>query len=224
MRNIILLALVLVAIGAGYWFWQQQSHMLPVASGDTIESWDFQGSYNDDGPNEQKARDEIARSEDALADAETDPTDYTLYINISNQYVLLGEGKSAYTALGKALEIDSEKTGLAWHNLGTLMERLGAINTARVAFDKAVEVQPVVEPYHSARFQFLMKHYSNDSQAIEASLEKTKSTFGEEYPALLQMQYEWLTKQGKTEEAAAMLEKLEARINSIGAGGDITVQ
>ncbi|MBI5457034.1 hypothetical protein HY969_04835 [Candidatus Kaiserbacteria bacterium] len=218
MRNIlIVLALVAVLGVAAYWYSRSSSHMLPIASGDSIESWDFQGSYNDDGPNEKRARDEIVRSEAGLEDEATDPTDYVLYVSISNQYMLLGEGKAAYEALGKALEIDAEKTGLAWHNLGSLMERLGAINTARIAYEKAAEVQPVVEAYHSARVQFLLKYFPEDSAALEAAFSRAERTFGTDHPVVMQLRYEWLVKQGKTEEAAAMLERLTARVGE-GAG------
>ena len=220
-RNISIVVLIIAAIGAGYWFMTSGAHILPIAAGDTIRSWDFQGAHKDGGANEQKAHDEIARLEAGLKDAETEPTDYLLYVSIANQYVLLGEGKSAYDYLGKALEIDSEKTGMAWHNMGALLEQLGAYNTARIAYDRAAEVQPVVETYHIARVQFLMKHFVEDSAAIESALQHAEQTFGTEYPVILQLRHEWLVSQGKSAEAAAMLEKLQARIKSGTGGGSV---
>ncbi|TSC87080.1 MAG: hypothetical protein G01um10148_185 [Parcubacteria group bacterium Gr01-1014_8] len=200
---------IIAIIGLGLWYYSQNQNPLPVQSGDSIESWNFQGSYNDDGPNEQKARDEIARLEEGLKDAETEPTDYALYVSLANQYTLLGDGKAAYENLGRAVEIDSEKTGMAWHNMGALMERLGAFETARVAYGKAVAAQPHLDIYHLANLEFLMKHFPDDVEAIEDAFDASEKQFNAPAPTL-QLKIQWLESVGRADEAENLRGQMKA--------------
>ena len=48
-------------------------------------------------------------------------------------------------------------TGLAWHNLGVLLSRLGALQTARIAYEKATLVEPQISSYHYAYIEFLIQ-------------------------------------------------------------------
>lgn len=113
----------------------------PVLSSDTIVSWSWKGPYKDGGEYEVKALNSIKRLLGLLGKGEY--TDYELYVSLANQYELLGDGKKTYEFLLRALAIDSEHTGLAWYNMGVLMKNLGALNTARVAFDRAYAAQPI---------------------------------------------------------------------------------
>ena len=211
-KNNILAGLViaLLALGA-WWFTQSSSHLLPIAEGDTVASWDFPGPYKDGGELEKRARDEITRSEGLLGGDQSgtndDPTDYTLYVSIANQFLLLGDGKRAYEYLGRALKIDAEKTGLAWRNLGSLMERLGALGTARVAYSRAVEAQPNIVEYHVVRLQFLISHFSDDAAAIDAAFDEAKQELGET-PEILQIKAEWQEKTGRIEDAIKTLQSM----------------
>lgn len=214
MMNKLILGVVMpLVVAGGAWWYIGQSHVLPIAAGDSIKPWDFQGSYKDGGANEKKARDEIARLEEGLKDEATEPTDYILYVSISNQYVLLGDGKSAYNNLNYALAIDSEKTGLAWHNMGTLMERLGAVNTARIAFSRAVDAQPHIDMYQLVYLQFLVKYFSEDKELIESAFARSKEQFGDAAPTVPVMA-EWLEQQGRHEEAADLKKKMDANMRA----------
>ena len=135
-----------------------------LVPGDTIVSWDFAGTYNDSGQLEARANSEIARMKSLLNSGTF--TNYELYVSIANQYELLGDGKQEFTYLNYALAIDSTITGLAWHNMGKLLERLGAYNSARVAYDAMLKAQ-VTSQYIRARLEFLQAHMPWDTDAIK---------------------------------------------------------
>ncbi len=134
-----------------------------LVSGETIASWDFSGSYKDGGQLEAKVRADITRLKGLLNSGTF--TNYELYVSIANQYELLGDGKQEFTYLNYALAIDSTKTGLAWHNMGKLLERLGAYKSARVAYDRMLQAQPTSQ-YIRARLEFLQARMPEDTAAI----------------------------------------------------------
>ncbi|MBI2610563.1 hypothetical protein HYW60_01335 [Candidatus Kaiserbacteria bacterium] len=213
-KNILIGIVAAALIAGGAWFlFGNQAHPLPVAEGDAISSWDFQGSYEGNSELEKRARDEIARSEGLLggdqSGANDDPTDYILYVSIANQYELLGDGKAAYEYLGRALRIDSTKTGLAWRNLGALMERLGALNTARIAYARAVEAQSQIAEYHTARIQFLIAHFAEDTAAIEAAFGEAEVGLEGTAPEIQQIKAQWYESIGMTQEAIEALREME---------------
>ena len=139
------------------------SYQFALVSGDAVASWNFTGSYKDGGTLEAQANAQVARLK-GLLDSGT-YTNYELYVSIANQYDLLGDGKNEYTYLNDALAIDSTKTGLAWHNMGTLLARLGAVKSARIAYDRMVTAQPTAQ-YIRARLEFLQAHMPEDTDAI----------------------------------------------------------
>lgn len=144
---------------------------LSIIKTEEVKTWSFVGPYNDNGVLEAKALAEITRLEGILKKGQF--TDYELYVAIANQHDLLGDGKKTYDYLSKALQIDSENTGLAWHNMGRLMEKLGAYENARIAFDRAILAQPI-PAYYMAKIDFLERHFPNDKNVIE----KTKKELG----------------------------------------------
>ena len=151
------------------------SPVFSLVSGEVIASWDFVGTYNDNGQLEARANAEIARMKGLLNSGTY--TNYELYVSIANQYELLGDGKQEFTYLNYALAIDSTKTGLAWHNMGKLLERLGAYKSARVAYDKLVQAQPTTQ-YLRARLEFLQAHMPEDTVAIaQAQADLAASTW-----------------------------------------------
>ncbi|KKU80818.1 MAG: hypothetical protein UY07_C0032G0002 [Parcubacteria group bacterium GW2011_GWA1_47_8] len=158
-------ALFLVTVGL--WFVKDQivaKNPFPIHSVDVVKAWDFPGIYKDAGEREARAISEISRLKGLLGKGEY--TDYTLYVSIAAQYELLGDGKRDYEYLGKALILDSEKTGLAWHNMGKLMEKLGAYESARIAFGRAIkaEAAPV---YYLSQISFLEQYFPTDTATIK---------------------------------------------------------
>lgn len=213
-KNVLIGVVIILALGAGaWWFTQSTPHPLLLSEGDTVTSWDWQGTYKDGGELEKRANDEIERQKSLLGGDQSgkndDPTDYILYVSIANQYELLGDGKAAYEYLGRALNIDSTKTGLAWRNLGNLMERLGALETARVAYARAVEAQPHGDEYHIARLEFLIKYFAEDSAALEAAFEEAKTGLGGDSAQILQLKAKWHEKTGKVDDAISALQEME---------------
>ncbi len=140
-----------------------QPFTFALARGETVASWNFVGPYKDGGVLEAKARAAIEQSKGLLNSGTF--TNYELYVGIANQYNLLGDGKQEFDYLNKALAIDSTKTGLAWRNMGKLLERLGAYKSARVAYDRMVSAQDIPE-YMYTRLEFLKAHMPEDTTAI----------------------------------------------------------
>ncbi|MCR4334091.1 MAG: tetratricopeptide repeat protein [Patescibacteria group bacterium] len=159
-----------------------------IAKGDTIASWDFKGAYADVPDLTLKAQVEIARLSSFVGEG-TYP-DVTLYVGIANQYDLLGDGKQEYAYLGRAIEADGAISGLPWHNLGVLMERLGALETARVAYEKATLVQPLKQWYY-AYLEFLTTRMKDDIVDIEKTFATAQKNIGQQDEDLLQLYTEW---------------------------------
>ena len=204
-----LVIIVLMFIVGTYWYISQSpSAAFALDARDTIASWDFQASHKDGGELEKRVRDEIGRLEERLRDADTEPPDYQLYVGLAGQYLLLGDGASAYKELQKALEIDAEKTGLAWHNMGALMERLGAPYSALEAYDRAVKAQPHIDGYHAAYINFALKQFSEDKVLIEDALARAETQF-EDDTFVFQLRAQWLEGQERYEEAIAQWEKIK---------------
>ena len=204
---------ILVAVLAGAWVLFNRSAapiMLPVAKGDSVASWYFTGAYSNNSELEAKAQAEIADMRSLIGNSE-EFTDYQLYIQIATQYELLGDGAQAYAFLNKAAAIDPVHTGLAWANLGELMERLGAFNTGRIAYAKAVEAQSSVMGYHTARLAFLIQHFSNDTEAVEGAFGEAQAKFGDA-PQILQLKAQWLTSLKKFSEAIMVWRQMRAQV------------
>ena len=174
--------LVFVAVGA-WWQWGRQAatepYTFPVASEDVIASWNYAGAYSGNAELEAKGKANIQRLSELFGKEGDTFTDYELYVSVANEYDLLGDGKGTYDYLLKALTIDAEKTGLAWHNMGVLMAKLGALNSARIAYDRMVKAQPHIINYHSARIEFLKTYMPEDTAAIAAAEDARAQITGE---------------------------------------------
>lgn len=171
---------LLAIIAVMGWFMYQQfaQHPLPLAEGDVINSWSFDGAYTDEGVLEAKAKEEIRRLKKLINSDEF--TNYEIYVSIANQYELLGDGWNAYKYLGMAIKEDtSGNTGLAWHNLGVLLSGLGALNTSRIAYEKSTIAEEQIYQYHYAYLEFLIKKMKEDSLNIEKAFAAAKAIFGD---------------------------------------------
>lgn len=164
------------------------AHPLPL-TGDRVVTWDFQGAYVGNSDLESRAKAEITRLSGQFGKGEY--SDVALYVGIANQYELLGDGKQAYEYLGRAVREDTNVTsGLPWHNLGTLMERLGAYKTARVAYEKSTLIQPGWESWHYAYLEFLTSRMKEDTATIEKAFAAAEKNIGQD-TYLLQLRSDW---------------------------------
>lgn len=162
---------------------------LPLAKGDIVASWTFKGAYSDRPDLVAKAEAEIARLSDLIGKGTY--SDTILYVGIANQYGLMGNGKQEYDYLGRAIQADANvTTGLPWHNLGVLMERLGAYETARVAYEKATLIQPGLKQWQYAYMEFLTSRMKDNKTAIEKAFTAAEKDIGQD-AYLLQLRADW---------------------------------
>ena len=161
---------------------------LPLAQDDVIASWDFQGVYTGNPELVAKANAEIKRLSGLLATATSSAT--ILSVSIANQYGLLGDGSLEYEYLIRAIKAGGASSGLPWHNLGVLMERLGAFQTARIAYEKATLVQPGLEQWHYAYLEFLTTRMKGDTAIIEKAFAAAEKDIGPT-SYLLELRAEW---------------------------------
>lgn len=146
-----------------------------IVQGDNIVSWDFKSAYTDNPELTAKAQAEIKRLSEQLATATSSAM--ILSVGIANQYELLGDGKKQYEYLGRAIRSDATN-GLPWHNLGVLMERLDALQTARIAYEKATLLQSQLSVYHYAYLDFLIQHMKDDTAGIEKAFAWAEKNIG----------------------------------------------
>ena len=205
-------AIVFITVAALWWMLGLKTYqtLLPLAEGDTVSSWNFVGAYTNNPELQEKAHVEIERLTKLVGNSK-EYTDYQLNIATAAQYELMGDGAKAYEYLNRAAAIDPVHTGLAWANLGELMERLGAFQTARVAYAKAVEAQPSISGYHAARLTFLTQHFAMDTVAVEGAFSEAKTHFGDS-PQILQIKAQWFASTGKIAEAIDTWKKVSSMI------------
>jgi tetratricopeptide (TPR) repeat protein len=169
-------AVVLVIVGFVVWQSSQpkvQPFVIAMVGGEQVSSWDFDGAYTGNAELEAKAKADIKRLTGLLGGKQY--SDYTLYVSIANQFGLLGDGKNELAYLERALAENATTTGLAWHNAGQLFARLGAYQTARSAFERAVAAQPIVQ-YRQALADFLIAHFPKDTEAIQKEVQAVNAT------------------------------------------------
>ncbi len=167
---------------------RQPQTSFSLADGESIASWDFKGAYTDNPELVAKAQSEIQRLSEQLKTATSSAM--ILSVGIANQYELLGDGKNQYDYLTRAIQANPEN-GLPWHNLGVLMERLGAPQTARVAFEKSTLIQPELAVYHYSYLEFLIQNMKNDTVGIEKAFRAAEENIGpKQYLAELRSQWQ----------------------------------
>lgn len=170
-KTYIFLILVLIIVGVVTFFYLKNDVIFTPNNQDNITSWNFKGDYTDDSDLMKRAYDEIEREEVLLKDDKY--TDYQVYVHIANQYHFIGNGKKELKYLNKALSLDADKTGLAWHNIGNLMKRIGAYKSARDAYRKSIEVQPV-DFYVNAYGDFMKEYFPDEYKKEVEDVSKTK--------------------------------------------------
>lgn len=158
-----------------------------LAEGESIASWDFKGAYTGNPELILKAQNEIERLSTLLTTATSSAM--ILAVSIANQYELLGDGKKQYEYLERAIQTNSGN-GLPWHNLGVLLERLGAFKSARVAYEQSTLAQPEFKFYHYAYIEFLITRMKDDAVGIEKAFGAAEKNIGQT-SQLLELRAQW---------------------------------
>ena len=221
-RNISIGLIAVLLIGAGvYWYTQKSSgYSYHLAQGEKITNWQFQGAYTGNADLEKRAHDEIDRLQGFVGKGPD--TDYSYYISIANQYDLLGDGKSEYSYLQKALAIDAMHTGLAWSNVAALFERLGALSSARDAYKRAANAQASPQ-YITAYLEFLTERFPHETSEIEKAYAIGIEALGEA-PQLLQIHARWLEGEGRIQDAIGDWKKIKRLVPASAAATDIEIK
>ena len=135
----------------------------PLSSKDSVSSWNFQSAYPAGSEDEKRIKSEIEHLQSILGKG---TSDYEVYVGIASEYELLGEGKRSYLYLSKAIEISPNKA-LAYFSMGHLLERVGALYSAKQAYNTAVQKEPSNTLYTAYRDQFMAK-YAEQAKAVQA--------------------------------------------------------
>lgn len=135
----------------------------PINPADTIASWNFKGVYTGNDALIAKANADIAHLKSLIGKGQYN--DYDLYIGIGNDYSLMGDGALAYQNYNRATSLYMGK-GLAYVNLGHLMDLLGAYRTAADAYAKAAVVEPIPQ-YKNAQLDYLAWRFPEEAARLK---------------------------------------------------------
>lgn len=127
----------------------------PIHKNDTIVSWSFTGAYAGNDTLISKANADTLFLKGLLGKGQY--SDYDLYVGIGNNYASLGDGAEAYAYYNKAIS-DNPNRAIVYTNIGILMEKIGAYNTALAAHTKAITLEPDIIQYSNARTEFLSRY------------------------------------------------------------------
>lgn len=166
-KRIIALSVVILGalFGIGYYSYVRvMVPHYPLASQDSVSSWNFPPAYSLGSEDEKRVQSEIQKLKDVL---KTQESDYEVLVGIAAEYELLGEGQKSYLYLSKAIS-DSPNKALAYFSMGHLLERVGALYSAKQAYGLAVLKEPGNTLYKSYLDQFVAKY------AAQAKSVKTK--------------------------------------------------
>ena len=153
------IALSVVILGAflGVGYYSYVSVVVPhypLASQDTVSTWNFPSAYAKGSEDEKRVQTEIDKLKALLGKQQSD---YEVLVGIAAEYELLGEGQKSYLYLSKAIS-DSPNKALAYFSMGHLLERVGALYSAKTAYGLAVEKEPGNTLYKSYLDQFLARY------------------------------------------------------------------
>ena len=111
----------------------------------------------------------------------------------------------------RALRVDAEKTGLAWHNLGVLYARLGAPKTALLAYERAKNAQSHIITYHTQYLSYFTDTFPDDRVALETAFAASEESLGA-LPDILRIRAAWLADTGRIEEAIAEWQRVRTTV------------
>lgn len=192
--------LIVVVLGTVGWFaYKARVPAFPINPKDSIASWTFKGAYTGNATLIAQADADIGHLKSLLGKGQYD--DYDLHIGIGNDKNLEGDGRTAYDEYDRAIAIHTSK-GLAYANMGHLMDELHAYNTAADAYAAAVKAEPGQLEYHLERLSFLTRQFPQDSALLLAAFTDASTQFGDTAPVLA-IEAEWLTEEKRYADAIA---------------------
>jgi len=189
----ILAGVVIIALALVAWFSWSPSNPLPVEASDHLTSWAL--------PLPQDAASSSPQVEATIAELKSyvGTTTYStadIYVGIGNEYLLLGDGHSAYNYYIKAIQASSTEA-VAYDNMGALFAELHASSTALKAYKKAVALSPTTEFYQLSYLNYLAQVAPNDP-ATEAAFDAAAGALGRLAPNYLIARAVWLGSIGST--------------------------
>jgi len=127
--------------------------------------WDFEGSYEASEELVLRANTERERLISLLGGGEF--PDYDIEIGIAGQHSLLGEGEESYEHLLIAISLN-EARSLAFGNLGILLGKVKAPESAKVAYEKALDIDDNVQN-RIQYIQHLEQYFGNSLDLVESA-------------------------------------------------------
>ena len=195
--------IVVVAVAAAAWWWVKVGpNPLPVDPSDSIASWTLPDIYANNPAGEARTTADIAHLTSLMGGKQF--TDYELLVGLAQDYEALGQAKTAYDYLIRAVHA-GPTGGLAWNNLGELMAQLGALTTAKTAYARAVAVEPTVMTFRLGQLQFLIQYFPQDSSDILPTIKSALAL--QAIPDIYQDEAQWLASTGSTTGAISAWEQ-----------------
>ncbi len=151
----------------------QRSYMgaLTVDPRDTITSWSTPAQTTP--AIRKRLQKEILTLSKSIVS--TQKKNYNTFLQMAQDYELLSDGKNAYNFYVLAAKAVPDN-GLAWSNVGNLMERIGAYHTARNAYAASVAISPKIEQYWVSYLNFLSVHEPLAASTGQVFVAATRAT------------------------------------------------
>lgn len=162
-KRVIALSVVILGAFFGIGFYTYVHVSVPryeLSSKDTVLWWNFAPTYASGSEDEKRVQSEIDKLQGLLGKGNAD---YEALVGIAAEYELLGEGQKSYLYLSKAITLSPNKA-LAYFSMGHLLERVGALYSAKEAYTTAVQKEPSNTLYSSYRDQFVAKYAAKAQQ------------------------------------------------------------
>ncbi|VAW32299.1 hypothetical protein MNBD_CPR01-220 [hydrothermal vent metagenome] len=153
-----------------YSFNKTPDNILPIDKRDSIASWSFTPAS---GIATTSIQNKIIAFSREIGSGKY--PNYAVYIQIAQEYEMLGDGHSAYRFYMLAIK-DSPQKGLAFNNLGNLMTKLGAYNTANNAYAKSVALKSSIKLYWLSYLNFLSVHEKSSKETAHIFAEAMSAT------------------------------------------------
>jgi tetratricopeptide (TPR) repeat protein len=214
-KNIwIAIVAVVVIAGAALWYFTQAPTSFAISPEDQPISWSLP-LPQDAASSTPRLTAQIASLSKLLGQGQYPDDD--IQIGIANDYVLIGDGHSAYRAYERAI-MASSTNALVYENLGGLFARLYATSTALRAYAKAVEIAPGQTLFQLSYLDYLAQ-VSPTSPETAVAFASAKTTLGATDTNILIAEAGWLAKIGST--TAAIADWREVERQEPGAAGAI---